>query len=55
LAEILSFCSTSEIRLILELKPSPGRTQATVMVALIEAAKLWPENMPPPVISSFDK
>lgn len=55
LAEMLNFCVTSRLRLILELKPSPGRTQATVMVAMIEAAKLWPENLPPPLISSFDK
>jgi glycerophosphoryl diester phosphodiesterase len=54
LAELLTFCSSSRMRLILELKPSPGRTQATVMVALIEASKLWPELMPPPMIASFD-
>jgi len=53
LAELVAFCAASDMRLILELKPSPGRTQATVMVALIEAAKLWPKDMPPPVISSF--
>jgi glycerophosphoryl diester phosphodiesterase len=54
LARTLDFCAESRLRLILELKPSPGRTQATVMVALIEAAKMWPEAVPPPVISSFD-
>jgi len=53
LAELVAFCSSSKMRLLLELKPSPGRTQATVMVALIEAAKLWPEDMPPPIITSF--
>jgi glycerophosphoryl diester phosphodiesterase len=55
LAELLAFCATSKMQLILELKPSPGRTQATVMVALIEAAKMWPEDMPPPMICSFDR
>ena len=54
MAELLTFCSASRMRLILELKPSPGRTQATVMVALIEASKLWPEFSPPPMVSSFD-
>ncbi|MDD4616668.1 MAG: glycerophosphodiester phosphodiesterase family protein [Alphaproteobacteria bacterium] len=55
LQKTLEFCALSEMRAILELKPSPGRTQATVMVTLIEAAKSWPENVPPPVISSFDR
>jgi glycerophosphoryl diester phosphodiesterase len=55
LAELLTFCASSRMQLILELKPSPGRTQATVMVALIEAAKAWPEDMPPPMIASVDK
>jgi glycerophosphoryl diester phosphodiesterase len=53
LAEVVAFCAVSKTRLVLELKPSPGRTQATVMVALIESSKLWPEGAPPPVISSF--
>jgi glycerophosphoryl diester phosphodiesterase len=53
LEELVAFCTASKMRLILELKPSPGRTQATVMVALIEASKLWPEDAPPPVVSSF--
>ncbi|MFA5040561.1 MAG: glycerophosphodiester phosphodiesterase family protein [Bdellovibrionales bacterium] len=54
LTEMLTFCSSSRMRLILELKPSPGRTQATVMVTLIEASKMWPENLAPPMIASFD-
>ncbi|MDD3371815.1 MAG: glycerophosphodiester phosphodiesterase family protein [Alphaproteobacteria bacterium] len=55
LSKVLTFCAESDIRLFLEIKPSPGRTQATVMVALIEAAKFWPESIAPPVISSFDR
>jgi glycerophosphoryl diester phosphodiesterase len=54
LAQLLAFARESGTRLNLELKPCPGRTQATVMVALIEAAKLWPESAPVPLISSFD-
>ncbi len=53
-AELVAFVCAENLRLFLELKPSPGRSQATAMVTLIEASKLWPENKPPPVISSFD-
>lgn len=55
LNEVVSFCAASDMRLILEIKPSPGRIQATTMVSLIEAAKIWPPDMPPPVISSSEK
>ncbi len=54
LAELVAFCTASRMRLVLELKPSPGRTQATVMVTLMEASKLWPENALPPMLGSFD-
>jgi glycerophosphoryl diester phosphodiesterase len=54
MAELLAFACATNLRLNLELKPCPGRTQATVMVALIEAVKLWPETAPPPLISSLD-
>ncbi len=53
-AELVSFICKENLRLFLELKPCPGRMQATAMVTLIEASKLWPENRPPPVVSSFD-
>ncbi len=42
------------LKLNLEIKPCPGRARATTMVVLIEAAKIWPENQVPPLISSFD-
>ena len=54
LTELMAFCTAARMRLVLELKPSPGRTQATVMVTLIEASKLWPETKPPPMVGSFD-
>ena len=54
MAELLAFACAKNMRLNLEMKPCPGRAQATVMVALIEASKLWPESAPPPLISSFD-
>jgi glycerophosphoryl diester phosphodiesterase len=54
LAELLIFARDAHMRINLELKACPGRTQATAMVALIQAAKLWPDTAPPPLISSFD-
>ena len=54
LAQTLAFARGANMRLNLELKPCPGRTQATTMVTLIEAAKLWPAEAPPILISSFD-
>ncbi|MDE2030139.1 MAG: glycerophosphoryl diester phosphodiesterase, partial [Alphaproteobacteria bacterium] len=54
LAELLAFARDSDMRINLELKPCPGRALATVMVSMIEAAKLWPADAPPPLISSFD-
>ncbi len=54
LAEALRFVLDNKLRLNLELKPCPGRTQATVMVSMIEAAKIWTPEFEPPLISSFD-
>jgi len=54
LGELLSLAREAGLRLNLELKPCPGRARATAMVVLIEAAKLWPEAEPVPLISSFD-
>lgn len=54
LAEALRLALASGLRLNLEIKPCPGRTRATAMVALMEAAQIWPAGYPPPLISSFD-
>jgi glycerophosphoryl diester phosphodiesterase len=54
LIELIRFVLDNKLRLNLELKPCPGRTQATTMVTLIETAKHWPDHSPPPLISSFD-
>jgi len=54
LMQAARFALESGIRFNLELKPCPGRTQATAMVTLIEAAKLWDDHAPSPLISSFD-
>ena len=54
LADVLSFALGAAMRVNVELKPCPGRSQATAMVALLEAAKLWPKDAPSLLISSFD-
>ena len=53
-SEMLKLAFTDYLRVNLEIKPCPNRTQATTMVSLIEAAKIWPSDHPPPLISSFD-
>jgi len=55
LAEALRCVLDCGLQLNLEIKPCPGRAQATAMVGLIETAKLWPHDKPPPLISSFDE
>jgi glycerophosphoryl diester phosphodiesterase len=37
----------------LEIKPSPGREVETAEVALDFATRIWPDDAPPPLISSF--
>jgi glycerophosphoryl diester phosphodiesterase len=54
LCDALEFVRAHDMRINLEIKPCAGRTQVTTMVALIEAAKIWPKNKLPPLISSFD-
>ena len=54
LSEALRFVLDNKLRINLELKPCLGRTQVTVMVSMIEAAKIWTPEYDPPLISSFD-
>jgi glycerophosphoryl diester phosphodiesterase len=54
LDDVLRLALETGLRLNVELKPCPGRARATTMVALIEMAKIWPENVEPPLICSFD-
>jgi len=53
--EVLNLALERKLRPMIEIKPSPGRTQATTMVTLIEAAQIWPHTLPPPMILSFDR
>jgi len=55
LAEALRYALESGMHVNIEIKPCPGRTRATAMVTLIEAAKIWPTDAAPPLISSFDE
>lgn len=54
LSDLLLFARETGLRLNLELKPCTGRAQATVMVVMIEITRLWPETLPPPLLSSAD-
>ena len=54
LEALLLFAIETEMALNLELKPCPGRAKATVMVTLVDMTRLWPEQMPPPLLSSMD-
>jgi glycerophosphoryl diester phosphodiesterase len=38
----------------LEIKPCPGREEETARVTLDTARALWPADLPPPLISSFE-
>jgi len=43
------------VGLNLEIKPSPGREAETAEVVLKTALACWPDDVPPPVISSFSE
>jgi len=53
-AEVLRFALDSGLRPMIEIKPCRGREQATTMITLIEAAKIWPRDHTPPAVLSFD-
>jgi len=54
LSQGVRYALDHHLRMNLEIKPCIGRTQATAMVTLIEASKIWEPEYPPPLISSFD-
>lgn len=55
LADALQCILETGMRPMIEIKPGPGRARATAMIALIEAAKLWPHAHPSPLVLSFDR
>lgn len=53
LAEMLRLVLDLGMAINLEIKPCPGRERETALCSLQEAAKLWPTDRPPPLVSSF--
>lgn len=54
LSEALKCALDRRLRVNLEIKPCAGRARVTTMVMLMEAAKIWPQDRPLPLISSMD-
>jgi glycerophosphoryl diester phosphodiesterase len=53
LEEALNAIIDRGLGLNLEIKPCPGREKETAEVALDFATRIWPDDTPPPLISSF--
>lgn len=53
LAEVIGVTGSLGLGLNLEIKSVPDRAVETAEIALTEAQRLWPEDRPPPLISSF--
>jgi glycerophosphoryl diester phosphodiesterase len=54
LSDGLRVAFDQNLRINIEIKPCPGRSLATSMVAMIEIAKMWTDRHAQPLISSFD-
>jgi len=53
LEELLNTVLERGLNVNLEIKPCPGREKETAEVALDVATRIWPDDQPPPLISSF--
>lgn len=53
LEELLNAVLERGMGVNLEIKPCPGREVETAEVALDLATRIWPDDLPPPLISSF--
>jgi glycerophosphoryl diester phosphodiesterase len=53
LEEALNVIIDLGLGLNLEIKPCPGREVETAEIALDHATRIWPDDAPPPLISSF--
>jgi glycerophosphoryl diester phosphodiesterase len=53
LEEALNVILERGLGLNLEIKPTPGREVETAEAALDVATRIWPDDLPPPLISSF--
>lgn len=53
LEELLNTVLDRGLSINLEIKPCPGREVETAEVMLDVATRIWPDDLPPPLISSF--
>ncbi len=53
LENVLDVCIDRGMNVNIEIKPCAGREVETAEVVLDEASRIWPEDMQPPLISSF--
>lgn len=53
LEELLNTVLERGMGVNLEIKPCPGREKETAEVMLDVATRIWPDDLPPPLISSF--
>ena len=55
LAEVLALCRARNLMVNIEIKPDRGTEAATARAALDVAGACWPDDRPPPLISSFHR
>jgi glycerophosphoryl diester phosphodiesterase len=55
LAEVLTCCAGLGLAVNMEIKPDPGHEAETAIAALAVAGQMWPADLPPPLISSFQR
>lgn len=55
LEELLDTVVDHDLAVNLEIKPCPGRDSETARVAMATALECWPDDMPPPLVSSFSR
>lgn len=53
LQAIVHFCTTNAYALNVEIKPTPGTQEATGRAVGALLARLWPQTLPPPLLTSF--
>jgi len=55
LVETFALLETLDLGAAIEIKPSPGAAEATATAVLELVLARWPEQLPPPMVSSFDR
>lgn len=51
----LDLCASLGLGINVELKPCPGRAEETAKATLEVVDEIWPDNLPQPLFSSFDR